>query len=695
MKNFKELTKDFSIEIPIIQRDYVQGRDDDKAKEIRKSFLDDIFKSLENNEKFHLDFVYGSFEEAKFIPIDGQQRLTTLFLLYWYFSKIENREFNATFTYKTRVSSREFCEKIFDFKIDFSKDTVSEQILNSKEFIPFWENDPTIKSILVMLDEIHNRRINIDYFDRLDNITFEVFELEDFGKEQSEELYRKMNSRGKSLTAFENFKAIIEQIVYEYGNSKRHKEIAEKFERKWVDSFWENKYVDENSLIDNSFMNFVYFITEMLSFEQGEDNRDKVKSFSFLKEFYKNEDNLAFLEQALDNFDKVELLSKNIEENFLFFEKGNKVHLVKEMVENYSNSTITNKILLYLVIKNINIDEINIKFLIRIARNVLYRYRALRRAGAIEYTLNLKYEHISNLLSSFGKLTDNPYESILTIKYSDTNFSHEKEKAELIEKYPSLEDKIFQLEDYKYIKGDLRVFLHKDFNFQRVEKRIDFLNDNLKIIFEQEDSLIIRALLAIDDYSLWIGSVMNGDKYFFGQKNKWEIFLTSNPKSIEKVKIYSDFFKKYQKIGSLDKIVKNKLKKYDKKDKDKDKDKDRIYYFLKYPIITETKNNLANIFGWFNYDSNSEEYISDLVEKLEKETRITSWHVNIYLLALLSELEKDINNEIIKIDDETGLSHLEINGEKITIENENIVYKKIGYPLFEKDDAIEIIKKII
>lgn len=687
MKNFKELTNDFSIEIPIIQRDYVQGRDDDKAKEIRKSFLDDIFKSLENNEKFHLDFVYGSFEETKFIPIDGQQRLTTLFLLYWYFSKRENIEFNVAFTYKTRVSSREFCEKIFEFQIDFSKDdTVSKQILNSKEFIPFWENDPTIKSMLIIIDEIHNRRTQTDYFDRLNNITFEVFKLEDFGKEQSEELYRKMNSRGKSLTAFENFKAIIEQIVYI--DKARHRKIAEKFERKWVDSFWENKYIDKNFLIDNSFMNFVYFITEMLCFEQGKDNREKVKSFSFLKEFYQHEDNLSFLEQALDNFEKVELLSKNIEQNFLFFEKNNKIHLLKELVDNYSNSTITNKILLYLVIKNINIDKINIKSLIRIARNVLYRYRALRRAGAIEYTLNLKYEHIPNLLNSFEKLKDNPYESILTINYDDKNFSHEKEKAKLIQSNSSLMSKIFELEDYKYINGDLRIFLHEEFTFETIEKRIKFLSDNLKIIFEQEDSLIIRALLSIDDYSIWIGTVINGDKYFFGQKNRWEIFLTSNPKSLEKVKIYSNFFNEYKKLGSLDGIIENKLNEYDKTDKN------WIYYFLKYPIITQS-NSLSNVFGWFNDDYESEEYIHDLVEKLEKETRITSWHVNIYLLALLVALKKEINSDFIKMDDETRLSYLEINNKKIIIKNQNIVYKKKQYPLFEKDDAIQIIKKII
>ena len=534
-----------------------------------------------------------------------------------------------------------------------------------------------------MLDEIHKRDVKFSYFDRLDNITFEVFKLEDFGKEQSEELYRKMNSRGKALTPFENFKAIIEQIVY--SDKIHHREIAKKFERKWIDSFWGN-YQDKNSLIDSAFMNFVYFITEMLSFEKEEDSRDKVKSFSFLKEFYQDKANLAFLEEALDNFEKIESLSKNFEKNFKFFETNN-IHLLKEIVIDYSKSTITNKILLYLVIKNIDRDEVEIFSLLRIARNILYRYRALRRAGAIDYTLNLKYEHIPNLLNSFRKLKANPYISILSIDYSDTNFSHEKEKAELINKYSTLRDKVFKLEDYKYIKGDLRIFFHKEFIFETLDKRVDFLNDNLEVIFEQKDNLIIRSLSTIGDYSPWIGSVMNGGKFFFGQENKWEILLTYNSKSIENIKIYSKFFDEYQKVKNLEKMIENKLKKYNKKAKD------RMYYFLKYPIITETNNNLSNVFGWFNYNHKTEEYISDLVEKLEKETRITSWHVNIYLLALLNELRKEINSNFIKIDDKTGLSYLEINKKKITIKNTNIIYKRIKYALFEEDDAIEILKK--
>jgi uncharacterized protein with ParB-like and HNH nuclease domain len=87
--------------------------------------------------------------------------------------------------------------------------------------------------------------------------------------------------------------------------------------------------------------------------------------------------------------------------------------------------------------------------------------------------------------------------------------------------------------------------------------------------------------------------------------------------------------------------------------------------------------------------------VIDCIEKLQKETRITSWYINIYLLALLNELGKEITSDFIKIDDEIELSHLKINKNKVTIKNENIVYKKIKYPLFEKDDAIEMVKKVI
>src|SRR5262245_34667894 len=80
------------IEVPLIQRDYAQGRDTEK--EVRDDFLRALHRALTiTTEKYssalNLDFIYGSIEQGEsgdFLPLDGQQRLTTLFLLHWYLS---------------------------------------------------------------------------------------------------------------------------------------------------------------------------------------------------------------------------------------------------------------------------------------------------------------------------------------------------------------------------------------------------------------------------------------------------------------------------------------------------------------------------------------------------------------------------------------------------------------------------------
>ena len=74
----------------MIQRDYAQGR------LRRRKFVNCFSRALESALKLpaddpslplNLDFIYGSVEgqeETRFSPLDGQQRLTTLFLLHWY-----------------------------------------------------------------------------------------------------------------------------------------------------------------------------------------------------------------------------------------------------------------------------------------------------------------------------------------------------------------------------------------------------------------------------------------------------------------------------------------------------------------------------------------------------------------------------------------------------------------------------------
>ncbi|WPC12000.1 hypothetical protein LEQ04_02775 [Riemerella anatipestifer] len=62
-------------------------------------------------------------------PLDGQQRLTTLFLLYWFIAIKENKlsaelkKLLTKFNYETRTSSKEFCNDLIDKGIVYNKET--------------------------------------------------------------------------------------------------------------------------------------------------------------------------------------------------------------------------------------------------------------------------------------------------------------------------------------------------------------------------------------------------------------------------------------------------------------------------------------------------------------------------------------------------------------------------------------------
>ena len=88
---FRELLAKYRIEIPIIQRDYAQGRLSESATAIRNELLESIYVALTSDSPLDFDFVYGSVEGDKLFPLDGQQRLTTFFLLHWYLAEKEGR----------------------------------------------------------------------------------------------------------------------------------------------------------------------------------------------------------------------------------------------------------------------------------------------------------------------------------------------------------------------------------------------------------------------------------------------------------------------------------------------------------------------------------------------------------------------------------------------------------------------------
>lgn len=300
--SFWKFMNDNIIEIPIIQRDYAHGR---LGKEnLRKNFLADLKKALDNESPYKdtsmkLDFIYGSIENGKLNPLDGQQRLTTLWLLHWYIALRAKQlsEVNCSifrkFTYETRISSREFCENLCipEHFTNYSGNDIVGFITNQTWFYSAWKQDPTIQSMLRMLggtkvadkkgediidgiEELFqntNEDVFKDYWRLLtekDAIVFYHLPLSDFGL--SDDLYIKMNARGKQLTGFENFKAdIIGYITKQAQDETIEHSIRTEWEKlldpkngipikldtDWTDIFWESRSRDNR--IDEIFFTFL------------------------------------------------------------------------------------------------------------------------------------------------------------------------------------------------------------------------------------------------------------------------------------------------------------------------------------------------------------------------------------------------------------------------------------------------------
>ena len=106
-----------------------------------------------------------------------------------------------------------------------------------------WKKDPTIDAMLRAIDDIHQRFRKIDnIWEKLTSdkaiISFYYVELGNFGL--TDDLYIKMNSRGKLLTAFENFKAIFQKQIdnKKWDNDKNFPDsFACKIDAQWTDLF--------------------------------------------------------------------------------------------------------------------------------------------------------------------------------------------------------------------------------------------------------------------------------------------------------------------------------------------------------------------------------------------------------------------------------------------------------------------------
>lgn len=156
------------IAIPIIQRDYAQGRQDPDVNRVRSCFLDSLYAAV-TEKPITLDFIYGNIDDKGIMtPLDGQQRLTTLFLLHWYAARkqnipVEDMEFLKRFSYETRYSARYFCLELIDYTPTFA-DVLSKEIINQAWFPLDWKKDSIVLLYAITI-----------YLQNTDSITVEQF----------------------------------------------------------------------------------------------------------------------------------------------------------------------------------------------------------------------------------------------------------------------------------------------------------------------------------------------------------------------------------------------------------------------------------------------------------------------------------------------------------------------------------------
>ena len=668
--------------IPIIQRDYAQGRDNPDVVRVRERFIEALYKAVTENP-ITLDFVYGDIDkEGNMTPLDGQQRLTTLFLLHWYAAKKENivkddYDFLEKFSYETRYSARNFCHELVNYNPEFKKDSLSEEIIDQAWFPLDWKNDPTISSMLRMLDAIHNRFKSVtDLWNKLKErcITFYFLPIKDMGL--TDELYIKMNSRGKPLTLFEHFKAELEREIRNIDDELANK-IMRKIDIDWTDLLWKYRNSNTGSLddniIDDEFLRYFKFICDVIYYRKEISAGNRGKDVFELLDLYSSskskdaEENIKTLERFFDCWlnirdysDPKDFLSSFManthEDGKILVKSGSDLNIFKDCLHTYPDRAkfpLNRFVLLYAIttyLQNLDkVTESDFKRRIRIVNNLIQNSRD-----------EISDRQDRNRMPAILKQT----EAIIltgTVKDISPNFNvhqilEEKEKIKYLESNPNMASVIFELEDHDLLKGQISIIGIENLNY----------HERFESLFECDKEKVDCAMMAIGNYGQMEG---NKRRYQYGTKSNssaWEnLFPKSSNSGFQKTSdILISLLDKYEKFSNeiLEKIAKDYLEKCEVEEKYPFR-----YYYIKYDE--------------YRPDSYGKMWNDDADAEDETEAKGYTFRV----MQTESRLSESSYAPALKAASDSHLSKKDY-GDRLIFDNVYITYEKDSYLIRKNED---------
>ena len=547
---------DYKIQVPYYQRDYAQGRiDNGRIDNIRKVFVEEMYGAIMgfNNKECHLGLVFGSYDENEkvFIAVDGQQRLTTVFLLHWYVAWRENKlndykEKLLNFSWDTRSYSSQFVELLFKIR---PLGNVIDSIKTNSNYFSVWENDPTVKGMLTMLEEIEKQYPNdillcSQLFSNDCKIKYDILKLE---KDSDGKTYLKMNSRGRSLTTFELFKS---KLLDKYKPNFGHK-----FDNEWLSFMIKISATSDSQFSDPDipFMNFIneYTYTYLqLKLKSGSDIANNYKEFTDAKvkgeltdvpfiSFDKYNgafegDCLEYFEKSLDwicqNYENIKLIDNKIRfSDSRFFIDA----IIKD-----NNPNFTHRAKLFAVFKYAELtgyDQIDTELYekwTRVFRNLVANtdIDGSNIGGICKAINKIDNSDIYGYLSNGGEIS----------AFTKDQVAEEIAKAKQIlyvaprSDGKSWEEIIIEAENYAFFKGAIRfLFTQKDigddfeyFDTKWINAQEYFDKDGVKDGKEKfkSNALLMKSLLAnCDDFRkkiLWHFE-------FSSDADRWKRVLTS------------------------------------------------------------------------------------------------------------------------------------------------------------------------
>ena len=660
----KELLDKYSVVIPQLQRDYAQGRAE--AKELRVRFLSQILRVLRREDgRLNLDFVYG-YDKALspnhhpiFYPLDGQQRLTTLWLLHWYLlpseSLAEEREWLLRFSYRTRSSSTRFCQLLVEHAVvDDSRLDVAA-IKDQPWYRQSYNADASITAMLGTLrtiKELVAPEERVALWERLCHqraLTFDVIDIKGEEFRLTDELYIKMNARGKQLTSFECYKADLTRALREIGEQDvpccyKGKPLsyadyfAFKVDNEWLDLF----YHGEIDGLDERMYGFIQNIAKLCFFLDPENAKKKVDAFTYWDSVnvFSRRDNAYRLISILDLFERIQAKQPlrdffaTLTPSIRFLEEGGKkdpapVDLFRESCDKNASVNLVLLLALSHYMEKYQLVEATeeLQDYLRVVRNLLWEERQL---DEMHYRSNVR---INSLLTYWGWIEPlASREQVLdAIKNSGEVFSKKlHQRVDFILKYPELKPLIGELEDHPLLAGQLGIFdLDLDANeFKRQAEAFKQIFDVAFYAPKHTSKLIIRALVASGYPGVQGKNVWGGyrDTWFFGGNGRWSTVLSIKEyEQSEQLKAIRQLLSQFAN-GTED--TKERLQRIIDAYLESEDAKRRgwRYYFVKYP---EFYSGDTNFFAWDNREETADAYVDSL--KSFSSNPLIGYHANAYV----------------------------------------------------------------